>query len=325
LLAYSATTHRIHSADLQMTSKPGASGNASSGGRALAGGFTLVELLTVVGIIAVLMGLLLPAVQSARERARNVQCANNLMQIGLAIGNYASTHRTLPPGTVNETGPALNLSTGYQMSWTVQVLPFLEYKPLYNAFNFRFGSYRTENETAASSTIQIFLCPSNGNRVPMNYAGCHNDVEAPIDVDNHGVLFLNSRIRFDDITDGIAHTLMVGEIQVGIPSMGWASGNGSTLRNTGLLPNDVELFAVPFGTSRSPSGTAVDLLQVQSLVSKGVLPVDYVGGFGSVHPSATNFLFCDGSVRGLKKTISADTFRSLGHRSDGNLISDDTY
>jgi prepilin-type N-terminal cleavage/methylation domain-containing protein/prepilin-type processing-associated H-X9-DG protein len=299
-------------------------------------GFTLVEMLSVVAVIAVLIALLLPAVQSARERARHVSCSNNMMQLALAIGNYASAHRTLPPGSVNETGPVLNIPVGYQMSWIVQILPFMEFRPLYSNINFRHGSYGPENGTATRSTIQLLMCPSNGKRSSTNYAGCHHDVEAAIDVDNHGVLYLNSRVRFDDISDGLAHTILLGEIEAGIPSLGWASGNGSTLRNTGHLLGDVELFATPFGSTAparpgplksSPGVTPsiVDLSAVQSLVDQGLLPVDYVGGFGSAHPSVTNFAFCDGSVRALKKTIAADTFRSLGHRSDGNLISDDTY
>ena len=87
------------------------------------GGFTLIELLVVIAIIAVLIALLLPAVQAAREAARRAQCCNNLMQLGIAIQNYESSHKMLPPGVVNLTGPILDQPKGYHFGWLVQVLP----------------------------------------------------------------------------------------------------------------------------------------------------------------------------------------------------------
>lgn len=99
-------------------------------------GFTLVELLTVVLIISVLISLLLPAVQSSRENARRLQCEKNLMQIGIALGNYATTHGVLPPGVVNDKGPISNLPVGYHMSWVVQILPFLEQGNIYRHVDF---------------------------------------------------------------------------------------------------------------------------------------------------------------------------------------------
>ncbi len=94
-------------------------------GRALRG-FTLIELLVVIAIIAVLISMLLPAVQQAREAARRTQCKNNLMQIGLALHNYEMAFEILPPGCVNETGPIRNVEEGYHMSWIVQILPMLD-------------------------------------------------------------------------------------------------------------------------------------------------------------------------------------------------------
>ena len=106
-------------------------------------GFTMIELLTVVGVIGVLIALLLPAVQSAREAARTAQCRNNLLQLGLALGNYASTHHVLPPGVVEPKGPILNAPRGYHMGWAVQILPFIEQTNLYRHINFRRGVYST--------------------------------------------------------------------------------------------------------------------------------------------------------------------------------------
>ena len=98
-------------------------------------GFTLVELLLVMMIIVILIGLLLPAVQSAREAARRTQCLNNLMQLGIAMGTYASSHSVLPPGVVNETGPIKNLPEGYHHSWVVQILPYIGQQNAYNQLN----------------------------------------------------------------------------------------------------------------------------------------------------------------------------------------------
>ena len=122
--------------------------------------FTMIELLFVVAIIAVLIALLLPAIQSSREMARRLQCSNNLLQLGIALGNYASTHRVFPPGVVNEKGPILNLPVGYHYSWIVQILPYMEKVSIYRRFDFREGVYAPSNETARNSRIQSLLCPS---------------------------------------------------------------------------------------------------------------------------------------------------------------------
>src|ERR1700735_1853207 len=91
-------------------------------------GFTLIELLVVIAIIAVLIALLLPAVQAAREAAPGMQCVNNLMNIGIALQNYESSYELLPPGVINDTGPIQNAPSGYHAGWMLQLLPFLEQK-----------------------------------------------------------------------------------------------------------------------------------------------------------------------------------------------------
>ena len=111
--------------------------------------FTLIELLIVVGIIAVLIALLLPAIQAAREQARRAQCVNNLLQLGLALGNYASTHSVLPPGVVNDTGPILNVPHGYHHGWAVQILPFIGQNNVYSHFNYARECLRGEQHDGA--------------------------------------------------------------------------------------------------------------------------------------------------------------------------------
>jgi prepilin-type N-terminal cleavage/methylation domain-containing protein/prepilin-type processing-associated H-X9-DG protein len=290
--------------------------------------FTMIELLVVIAIIAVLIALLLPAIQSIREMARRTQCANNLMQLGVALGNYASTHRVLPPGVVDFTRPVVNAPQGYHHSWVVQVLPFLEQRNVYQRFDFRSGVYTAANETARGTRIQTFLCPSSPVAGTMCYVGCHHDVEAPIDVDNHGVLYLNSHVAYDEITDGLANTILLGEVRNGA-SLGWASGTRASLRNTGTRINERDpTSAGPGGPAFPgpyPPSQADNLATVQTMVNDGVLSIGFVGGFSSFHPSASNFLFCDGSVHLLNVSINEHVFHLLGNRADGEIISADDY
>jgi prepilin-type N-terminal cleavage/methylation domain-containing protein/prepilin-type processing-associated H-X9-DG protein len=297
-------------------------------------GFTMIELLTVVAVISVLIALLLPAVQSAREQARRLQCACNLSQLSLAIHNYASSHRVFPPGVVDVKGPIDNRPVGYRMGWTVQVLPFLEQKNIWNQFNFRFGVHDPGNSTARQWSVSTFACPSDvfsTLRSGTSYAGCHHDAEAPIDVDNHGVLFLNSKIKLDDVSDGPAYTILVGEFHRSRSGLGWARGTRAILRNTGHRPNSSDACYQP------PS---LDPVEVQT--DFGSVPLDkvdtskmdpeeaeralwFVGGFSSHHPNGANFLFCDGTVRFIKQKIDPGIFKALGNRADGLLIGDNQF
>jgi prepilin-type processing-associated H-X9-DG protein len=292
----------------------------------------MIELLFVVAIIAVLIALLLPAIQSAREMARRLQCGNNMLQLGIALGNYASTHRVFPPGVVNDKGPIHNLPKGYHYSWVVQILPYMEQRAIDRHFDFRESVYSPRNETARGSRIQTLLCPSDGFRTAAsastNYAGCHHDVEAPIAADNTGILYLNSRVSYDDITDGPAYTILLGEIRRRDPTLGWASGTRATLRNTGHPIDEADAHAPPTGStnlSQAAYYPTNDLNAVESMVEDGIVPVDYVGGFSSSHSLGSNFLFGDGSVRSLKTSIDQHIYRFLGNRADGNLISGDSY
>jgi prepilin-type N-terminal cleavage/methylation domain-containing protein/prepilin-type processing-associated H-X9-DG protein len=293
-------------------------------------GFTLIELLVVIAIIAVLIALLLPAVQAAREAARRVQCVNNLMNIGIALQNYESSYELLPPGVVNDTGPIQNIPKGYNAGWMLQLLPFLEQGAVARRFDDRVGVYAAENSTARGVVISIFLCPSdNGgsrggaNSVAMNnYAACHNDVEAPIDVNNKGVFFLNSHLRSEDISDGTAFTFYVGEKRLVDAALGWASGTRDTLRNTGTPLNKTPALA---GFFPSEEEEPVGLGPSAPNSAPAGASLTGVGGFGSSHPGGANFTFGDGSVRFVKNSINAKVFRYLGNRGDGEMISADQF
>ena len=293
--------------------------------------FTMIELFFVITIIAVLIALLLPAIQSSREIARRVQCSKNLMQIGLALGNYASAHKVLPPGVVNDKGPISGLPAGYHFGWAAQILPYLELTTLYHQFDFKEGVYAERTHTMREHRISVFQCPSDGRPGLMSYAACHHDVEAPIDADNHGVFFLNSHVSYADITDGPASTILVGEFMQGSSALGlgWAVGSRSSLRNTGWRINIPDPFpATPGGAAASPftsSPYGATLAEVEAQIKDGQIPASYVGGFSSHHQGGANFLFGDGSVRRLTERINPHVYRSLGHRADGNLISADEY
>jgi prepilin-type N-terminal cleavage/methylation domain-containing protein/prepilin-type processing-associated H-X9-DG protein len=291
-------------------------------------GFTMIELLTVIALIAVLIALLLPAVQSAREGARRTYCSNNLLQLGVALANYASTHHVLPPGVVEPKGPVLNVARGYHMGWAVQILPFIEHRNQFNHVNFHRGVYDDANSTAFQGRAGVFMCPSTASS-GMNYVGCHHDVEAPIDADNHGVLYLNSRVGYDDIRDGPAYTILLGE-SANVVMLGWASGTRDTLRNTGSRINAVDLTIPRSSTTFTIPSQGERLAGSEQLVANGVaangaVPIGYVGGFGSRHSLGANFLFCDGSLHFLKESIHPEVFRRLGHRADGELIDGEQY
>jgi prepilin-type N-terminal cleavage/methylation domain-containing protein len=269
--------------------------------------FTLVELLVVITIIGILIAMMLPAVMSAREASRRMTCLNNLFQIGVALNNYQAAHDMLPPGTTAKQGPIHNVAKGYEMSWLVHILPYLDENVIFQHIDLSVGAYDAKNAEVRTSRIGVLACPSADivrNRLPVsNYAGCQNDVEAPINVDNHGVLFLNSHIARNDVTDGISHTIYVGEKLADPSDLGWMSGTRATLRNTGTPP--------AWGT---PDANAPNLAEKNDL---------YDGGFASDHAQVCNYLFGDGRTDSLSDCIDTKVLQQLGNRADGKLLDHD--
>ena len=214
--------------------------------------FTLVELLVVIAIIAILVLLLLPAINAAREAARRNGCMSRLGQLGVALSSYHLAHEVYPPGSIDDAGPAANIRQGYHHSWLVQLLPYLDEQSTYQNIDKSQSVYHANNTPVAKVvSVSLFTCPSYSgdsrniaDEALTNYAACHHDVEAPIDTENHGVMFLNSAIRQRDVTDGLAKTILVGE-KVSEPGrdQSWLSGTRGTLRNTGSPLNMTGLYA----------------------------------------------------------------------------------
>jgi len=277
--------------------------------------FTLVELLVVIAIIGILIALLLPAVQAAREAARRISCTNNLSQVVLAVQNYSMANFVYPPGTINDEGPIVNLPAGYHHNWISQILPYMEETNTYNHVNFAAGVYDESNAQVRQVRIGALMCPSSpwGGRSEIgvtSYAGCHDPLETPIDEDNQGVFFRNSAVHYEDVTDGSAHTIFVGEKFVEEnDALGWMSGTKATLRNTGAVIN-VER---PQRRGAMPESPPPD---------KGNL---FVGGFGSYHPAGAQFAFGDGHVSFLRENIEPEVLQQLAHRADGKLLMRDDF
>lgn len=297
-------------------------------------GFTLVELLVVIAIIGILIALLLPAVQAAREAARRTQCANNLMQVSLALQNYESTFERLPSGSINPTGPIRSEAKGYHMSWITQILPQLGEPVLYANIDFEVGAYDPKNAQVARVVIPTLRCPSDpkqerssDDRGISSYAGCHHDVEAPIDVDNNGVMFLNSEVRMHQITDGASYTIFAGEKVSDLDDLGWISGTRATLRNGGTLNGQALLaYGSSSGDSSDPEGDApAEESSPPSTPAAAPGSPLYVGGFGGHHSGGTSFAIGDGSVRFIQNAISAEVWKALTNRKDGNLSQHESW
>jgi prepilin-type processing-associated H-X9-DG protein len=269
--------------------------------------------LVVIAIIGILVALLLPAVQAAREAARRAACRYNLSQLGLAAHNFEFHFESLPPGVTNADGPIRNEPKGTHVSWIVHLLPYLEQNPLASKFDRAAGAYAEANAPVRAAQISVLQCPSSS--VPYlneaktvarsSYAGCHHDVEAPIDELNHGLLFLNSKVRYGDIFDGSSATILLGEALTGSEGLGWVSGTRATLRNTSKIEPGGAYLPQPAGTAGDASDTSGSLI---------------VGGFGSYHPGGINAGFADGSTRFLSQSIDAQLLRQLGNRADGEIM-----
>ena len=291
-------------------------------------GFTLIELLVVIAIIAILISLLLPAVQQAREAARRTQCKNNLKQIGLALHNYHDVSRGFPPG-------ALFGDDSY--GWGTFILPYLDQVNVYSRIDFNIFPDDTHFGTGVQITIPlqvgvtdrvlpVYICPSNGMALthspfradgggdpaqPINDIGGHarNDYKGCLGTGGGSVTGMFGKIkdtlmptRIRDVLDGTTNTIAVGE------------GYTAKMREIdGPTHGNVRDFSVWVGTNN----------QHQNVVAEtriaDVINSDQDDAFASQHTGGAQFLFGDGSVHFISENIDMVTFGNLGDKADGNV------
>lgn len=289
-------------------------------------GFTLIELLVVIAIIAILVSIMLPAVQSAREAAQRSQCRNNLMQFGIAFQNYSMTYEMLPPGTVNETSPIQTGPSGYHMAWIVQLLPVMEQRSLFDSVDFNESVYAAENGNTRSVSFPVIDCPSDYNSVfsiegigkvqASSYAASYGGTDGPITDRNNGLLYLNSSIRYRQIRDGSSNTILAGEKVHSrqADDLGWMSGTVATLRNTGiginLSPDVISEFETPDDELNQGDDASAEPEKI----------VIESGGFSSRHPGGAVFLLADGSIRFMTSSIDRSVYSYLGNREDKQIL-----
>jgi prepilin-type N-terminal cleavage/methylation domain-containing protein len=320
-------------------------------------GFTLVELLVVIAIIGILVGLLLPAVQAAREAGRRTQCLNNLKQLGLALHNYMDTQRSLPPACLLRTDA---LSDSYSVH--ARLLPFIERENLQDLIDFRM-SWTLQPE-AAKMRIATFMCPSEVNdrpaeqpsmkHYPVNYgvnAGTWFIWDPVTNKYGDGVFGVNSFTNPASIKDGLSNTLCMAEVktfQAALVDSGNATVPGTPPPTT---PEELVAYGgnllTEFGHTRWVDGLIIHTGMttcfppntfVAYTHSDGkVYDVDFTSirlGFTltlstnvsftsrSYHPSIVNAVLMDGSTRSFSDSIQQRVWRALGTRYGTEVLTD---
>ncbi len=313
--------------------------------------FTLVELLVVIAIIGILVALLLPAVQSARESARRTQCTNNLKQIGLGIWNYESANRTLPPGGLSSKGG------GYGFSWWVRIMPFMESGNIIdqldqksnivgwvggashggNALNrdvLRFKSF--SYMTCPSSTLPKFVLTTTqhgeANLMSSNYAGVAGATDhrtarnkssaggAAGRISFGGVLLMNQFVTVGDIHDGTSHTLAVVE-----QSAFCRNAAGTKIDCRSDCGHGFPMGPGNDGWERAFNTTCI----LHRINQKSSTALGIEGNCGpntpihSEHSNGALAVHCDGSVRFLRDNIQIQLLYDLANRDDGHATAED--
>jgi prepilin-type N-terminal cleavage/methylation domain-containing protein/prepilin-type processing-associated H-X9-DG protein len=339
--------------------------------------FTLIELLVVISIIAVLIALLLPAVQSAREASRRAQCSNNLKQIGLAIHNYESAFKVLPFGKGDSYGTVLPGTPVYaRWSTNSQLLMFIEQGNLFNSINFNlppetpgmagavpfmpaYQNPNRENMTSSRSQVATFLCPSDGPPLAewlgaTSYLGnqqtwaCDLGENQSSTLDPNetprGIFYWRSAVRFSDVTDGLSNTAFFSEKVRGtaVPNpktdmlvMPVASSLNDTYQQCTALPPTAlpltsrqgmswvmgEMCCTTYNHVAPPNARTCASLGFPGTMANMAMQVPP----SSNHSGGVNILFGDGTVRFVKSTVGVNTWRALGTRNGGEVVSDDAY
>jgi prepilin-type N-terminal cleavage/methylation domain-containing protein len=299
-------------------------------------GFTLIELLVVIAIIAILIGLLIPAVQKVREAANRIKCQNNLKQIGLAVHNYHDVEGSLPPSGISGAGFA---------TWLVLILPYVEQDNLYNRWNLK-ESYYKQTAAVRQAEVRLYFCPSRrgpgrmskeldtdyppfgGPGALADYGCClgtrsvNNDGAwtgaitdpAPPSISHLSTLnWWRPQTGFGNITDGLSNTLLAGEKHVSRGCDGLYDGPGGDHFNPRC--GDSSAYNGNSGiTSGRFAGTGY------GLAPSPAAAFNY--NFGSAHPGLCQFVLADGSVRGVSNRISESTLAALATKAGGEVVGD---
>jgi prepilin-type N-terminal cleavage/methylation domain-containing protein/prepilin-type processing-associated H-X9-DG protein len=284
-------------------------------------GFTLIELLVVIAIIAVLIGLLLPAVQKVREAGARLRCTNNLKQIGLALHSCHDSANVFPRGGYSPITPSA--ATPQVLSWGASILPWLEQDNLFKAINPELAYTDPANQSAGATVVPGFLCPTAHGLMPTKKSSdlpssstvefARNDYGAingerglrgtsATNSPERGVLILEMNLGLKDILDGTSQTLLVGEAPEGIHSI-WIS------------PRNVFDQSAPISMRRS------DTSPYSSCQLPGVF-CDFGQEMSSYHLGGANGLFADGSVRFVRSSMSNEVVAAICSRAGGEVIAD---
>jgi prepilin-type N-terminal cleavage/methylation domain-containing protein len=292
-------------------------------------GFTLVELLVVIAIIAVMVGLLIPAVQRVREAANVAQCKNNLKQIGIAMHNYHGAQGTFPVGYYDPT-PWPQPDQGPGWGWAAYLLPFLEQESLYKQLNFKLDVGDPAHAAARQTYLKNLCCPSDPllqtftvddgganswTLAESSYVACNgNDGVDDFTTPPHTGAFLRATVGFrtGDITDGLSNTFFVGERTVRLSYSTWIGGP------TGALN--------PFLQAPGNFGAEVTLLMCHAGPTgpntPGVFDADSTS---SSHRIGVQFVFGDGAVHSISNAIDIPTWMALATRAGEEPVQGGDY
>jgi prepilin-type processing-associated H-X9-DG protein len=286
----------------------------------------------VIAIIAVLIGLLVPAVQKVREAAARIHCVNNLKQIGLALHNYHDTANAFPPGYISNFDSVGN-DTGPGWGWAAFILPQMEQQNLYNAIQFSQNIESPANSGVRVQPIKSYNCPSN--RVPatwtaMQYDSVGNPLGSICDVasasyignfgtsepgvDGEGIFSRNSSIRIADVTDGTSNTLMVGERSF---RWGFATWVGAVTNAAMIAPPGSPAQAGEWNASGFTLGHTFEGDGGPSSRNTEV------NGFSSQHSQGANFVFVDGHVQFLRASMDHQVYKALSTRAGSEAVGGD--